>query len=84
MPETFALNVFVAFRKGCSLAELSEPILYENHDVIELPLLLPREQAEVLLERARDEGLSLGQLLRDLIERGWSEKNGRDDGRDPD
>ena len=38
-----------------------------DSEVVELSLLLPRWQAEVLEEAAHDRGISAGQMLRKLI-----------------
>ena len=38
-----------------------------NSEVVELPLLLPRSQAEALETAARSRGMTTGQLLRRII-----------------
>ncbi|MGL6096487.1 MAG: hypothetical protein ACRC7O_11905 [Fimbriiglobus sp.] len=38
-----------------------------DHEVVELPLLLPRWQAAVLEEAARTRGMTTGQMLRRVI-----------------
>ncbi len=38
-----------------------------DHEVVELPLLLPRWQASVLEQAARSRGMTTGQMLRRVI-----------------
>lgn len=38
-----------------------------DHEVVELPLLLPRWQAQALEEVARNQGMTTGQMLRRLV-----------------
>lgn len=38
------------------------------NDVVEIPLLLPKNRADALMEMSKNRHLSVGQILRDLIE----------------
>ena len=44
-----------------------------DDDVVELPLLLPRWQAEALEEAAHNRGLTAGQMMRKLLGQGLRE-----------
>lgn len=44
-----------------------------DNEVVELPLLLPRWQAEALEEAAHSRGLTAGQMMRKLLGKGLRE-----------